>query len=127
MTVPTLVLIGSDREAERASAEGSTALLARQLVRAVSEAPPAELPGLVGLCAQALALGLARLAAPAAPAGEPPEAVRYVGLEEAARLTGQSRRWLLRHTRGLRFRRDLSRKAVRFEEGGLLRWLRGRA
>ena len=127
MTAPAFDLLSGDREAGAGSAEGSTGLLARQLLRAVSEAPAADLPCLVAVCAQAQALGLARLATPAAAAGEAPEAVRYIGLEDAQKLTGQTRRWLLRHTRGLRFRRDLSRKAVRFEEGGLLRWLRGRA
>ena len=43
--------------------------------------------------------------------------------DEAAALAGVSKRWLLRHTRMLRFRHDLSRKQARFEEPGLRRWI----
>ena len=127
MTTPALQPSGLDREAASAPAEGSVGILARQLLRAVAEAPSVELPALMGALAQAQALALARLTVPPAPVGEAPGPVRLLGLDEAERLTGMTRRWLLRHTRGLRFRRDLSRKAVRFEEAGLLRWLKGRA
>ena len=44
---------------------------------------------------------------------------------QAARVIGGdvSLKWLYRHTKGLRFRRDLSRKCIRFEEAGLRRWI----
>lgn len=42
---------------------------------------------------------------------------------DAASIAGVTPRWLLRHTRGLPFRWDLSRKSVRFERDGLMRWL----
>lgn len=126
MTAPALQWLGHEGEAVSASADAPAGILARQLVRAVSQAPAEELPALVGALAQAQAVALARLTRPPAPVGEAPGPVRLLGLDEAERLTGMTRRWLLRHTRGLRFRRDLSRKAVRFEEAGLLRWLRCR-
>ena len=45
---------------------------------------------------------------------------------EAAELARVTVRWLRRHTRGLSFRRDLSRKQVCYEEPGLRRWLMAR-
>lgn len=95
------------------------------LLGVVLAADRSELPGLVGQLAAAQAAALARLTTPEAPA-QAEEPVRLLDVDEAARLANTSRRWLLRHTRGLRFRRDLSRKAVRFEEAGLLRWIRSK-
>lgn len=51
---------------------------------------------------------------------------RLLPVVEAASIAGVSPRWLLRHTRGLAFRKDLSRKNVRFEHDGLMRWLGSR-
>jgi predicted DNA-binding transcriptional regulator AlpA len=60
---------------------------------------------------------------PAEPARE-----RLLTAQEAMALVGGnvSLKWIYRHTRGLRFRRDISRKCVRFEESGLRRWLAAR-
>jgi predicted DNA-binding transcriptional regulator AlpA len=46
--------------------------------------------------------------------------------EVAAQRLGQTRRWLYRHAKTLPFARRLSRKALRFSERGLERWLAAR-
>lgn len=51
---------------------------------------------------------------------------RLMTADEAATVIGVSKRWLLSKTKGRRFRHDLSRKAVRFEEAGLRAWLASR-
>jgi hypothetical protein len=51
-----------------------------------------------------------------------PEADRMLTPDEAAALCGLPRRYLLRATRGKPFRRDFSRKRIRFSEAGLRRW-----
>ena len=94
-----------------------------QLARVVQEANRDELPGLLGHLVEIEARVRLRLAeAPAAPAPAP----RLLAADEAAVIAGTSKRWLLSHTRGLRFRSDLTRKQPRFREDGLRRWLEGR-
>jgi len=90
----------------------------------VSEAAVAELPALIGELAAAQAVALARLLAPPAPPPPPAreEAVRLMTPEELARLVKKDVRWTLRATKGLRFRRNLTRKTIRFEESGARRW-----
>ena len=65
---------------------------------------------------------------PAVAQAPPAEEARMLTPQEAVAIVGGgvSVRWLLRHTRGLRFRRDHSRKVVRFEEAGLRRWVAAR-
>jgi excisionase family DNA binding protein len=46
--------------------------------------------------------------------------------EQAAELIGVKKEWLYRHAKQLPFCRRLSRKAVRFNETGLKRWLAAR-
>lgn len=46
-----------------------------------------------------------------------------ISADEAARIAGVTRRWIYDHTKGLKFRRELSRKNIRLEAGGFLRWL----
>jgi hypothetical protein len=48
---------------------------------------------------------------------------RLLDADEAATVANTSKRWLLSATRGLKLRRDLSRKQPRFDEAGLRRWL----
>ena len=43
--------------------------------------------------------------------------------EEAACIARVPVKWLFRRTKGLRFRRNLSRKRILFEESGLRKWL----
>jgi hypothetical protein len=42
--------------------------------------------------------------------------------DEAVALLTVEREWLVRHTKGLAFRRDFSRKTIRFDEAGLRKW-----
>jgi predicted DNA-binding transcriptional regulator AlpA len=51
---------------------------------------------------------------------------RLLTVEETAPLLGVAPRWLYRHANGLPFTRHLSRKALRFSEAGLRRWLETR-
>ena len=48
---------------------------------------------------------------------------RLLTAAEAAQIAGVSRRWIYIHTRGMKFRRNLSRKSIRLEEMGFRRWL----
>ncbi len=98
---------------------------------AIQDAAPEERPGLVvALAARLAQLGAGLSAngvAPRQPA-EPEAGEQLLTPEQALVALGGdvSRKWLLRHTRRLRFRRNLSRKVVRFEEGGLRRWAAAR-
>lgn len=93
------------------------------LDRLATEASREELPSLLGAVVAAEArirLRLAEVAAPAAAAAPPIDAVA------AAAIAGTSARWLLRATKGKPFRRDLNRKRPRFHEDGLRAWLASR-
>ena len=89
--------------------------------------PPAALADLIAAASAELARKLAQ-SQPQAHDSHPnaTEPDHLLTPEEATAILGVSRRWLLRATRGLRFRRDFSRKTVRFEEPGLLRWIASR-
>ena len=56
-----------------------------------------------------------------------PTSDRFLTPEEAARLLGTTVRWLYRHHKHLPFARRLSRRALRFSEIGLRRWLATRS
>jgi hypothetical protein len=99
------------------------------LDQAIAVTGPGDRPGLmVALAARLAQLGVG-LAVPATtgnrgPGLEEGVAERLLSPEQAASVVGGvSAKWMLRHTKGLRFRRDLSRKVVRFEESGLRRWV----
>ena len=82
------------------------------------------LPRLLGRLVELEARVRLRLAeVPTAPA-QP--ASRLLDAEEAAVIAGATPRWVREHTRGMAFRRDLSRKAARFDENGLRAWLSSR-
>jgi len=51
------------------------------------------------------------------------EADQLLTPEEAGRLLGVTPRWLYRHANRLPFTKRISRKALRFSEVGLQRWL----
>src|SRR6266568_7410812 len=92
--------------------------------QAARDAAAEELPALIGALEQAKAAAWARLVAPAPNGHGPALAAAGPGEElltpeqAAAAIGGVSLKWLYRHTKGLRFRRDLSRKVVRFERAG---------
>jgi predicted DNA-binding transcriptional regulator AlpA len=46
--------------------------------------------------------------------------------EQAAAIIGVDKKWLYRHSKELPFAKKLSRKAIRFNEAGLRRWLAAR-
>lgn len=60
------------------------------------------------------------------PASAPSRPDRLLTVDEAAVLLGMAPRWLYRHASQLPFARHLSRKALRFSEAGLRRWLETR-
>jgi len=67
---------------------------------------------------------LTRLLAARAPAtGQPAPTDRLLTPTEAAALLNMTPRWLYRHHPSLPFTRRLSRKALRFSETGLKKWL----
>lgn len=77
-------------------------------------------------CADALhtlagALRAEQPARPGPPAPSSPD--RLLTAEEAAAVLGVSRRWLYAHAGHLPFARHLSRRALRFSEAGLRRWI----
>ena len=90
-----------------------------QLAREVARE---DLPRLLGQLAEAEAVARVRLLEPQSA----PEPSRTLDPDEAAAIASVSRRWLLAHTKGLRFRDDKTRKMVRFDERGLRAWLAGR-
>jgi predicted DNA-binding transcriptional regulator AlpA len=108
---------------------------ARDLIRAVLEAPekaaavsPSQVPAILGQLAELQAIFLARLVNRngSHPAPGPAEPDRLLTADEAAPIIGMTPRWLYRHARQLPFARRLSRKALRFSEVGLRRYLASR-
>jgi hypothetical protein len=94
-----------------------------ELDRLSREAAREELPALLGRLTELEARVRLRLAeVPASPA----LASRTIDADEATRIAGTSKRWLLAKTRGMGLRRDLSRKQPRFDEAALRAWLAGR-
>jgi hypothetical protein len=90
----------------------------------VEQAPVAELPALGGKLREAELLVEVRLRNIVPANGNEPE-VEAVRLSPEAAIAaiggGVSAKWLYRHTKGLRFRSG-SRKVIRFEQAGLLKW-----
>jgi hypothetical protein len=106
---------------------------APDLIALARQTPIEELPSLLGSLAEAEAMVRLRLNTVTAPAtfvsgnGYETGPERLLTPTEAASIVGAvSSKWILRHTKGLRFRRDLSRKVVRFEDAGLRRWASAR-
>jgi hypothetical protein len=83
--------------------------------------PRCELPRLLGEVVRVEAEIRLRLAE--VPTTPGPAASRPLDADQAAVIAGATPRWLREHTRGMAFRRDLSRKAARFDEAGLRKWL----
>ena len=98
----------------------------------VSEVPAGEVPGLLVRLGALLAALAARHAASASNGNkvvqiEPTDnRDRNLKVDEAAEMLGVTRSWLYRHSGKLPFTRRLSRRAVRFSEKGIRRWLETR-
>ena len=98
----------------------------------VSEVPAGELPGLLVRLGALLAALAARQAASASNGNkalqvEPTDnRDRNLTADEAAKMLGMKKNWLYRHSGELPFTRRLSRRAVRFSEKGIRRWLETR-
>lgn len=76
----------------------------------------AEAPELLALAGELQGRAWARLS----PA--PPVLTEILDPDDAARLVGVHRRWLLLNTKGMSFRRDLGHRTKRFDRAGLLAW-----
>lgn len=113
----------------------------RLLDRVIAGAEPEQVPGLaMALTARlgTLAAGMARAvpspvlaaaaAAAAAAAPSSPAEPRWLSTDEAVSMLGGKikRKVLYRVTRGMKFRKDLTRKSVLWEEAGLRRWVESR-
>jgi predicted DNA-binding transcriptional regulator AlpA len=104
--------------------------LARNPERVV-DVPLSAVPSLMAQAAALQVALAARLAVVSSLSDErvgthPPNAERLLGPPEAAALLGVTVTWLYRHAGQLPFTRRLSRKALRFSEAGLRRWLAAR-
>jgi len=97
----------------------------------VADLPSPLVPSLMAQAAALQAALAARLASVSVPSEEsarsqPPEPERLLSPAEAAALLGVTVAWLYRHAGHLPFTRRLSRKALRFSEPGLRRWVAAR-
>ena len=98
----------------------------------VSEVPAGEVPGLLVRLGALLAALAARHAANASNENKVVQIEpsnnrdRNLKVDEAAEMLGVTRSWLYRHSGKLPFTRRLSRRAVRFSEKGIRRWLETR-
>ncbi len=89
-----------------------------------------DVPALLARLASLQAVLLARLLVSSKETGSPKlpaEPDRLLTAEEAAPLLGTTVRWLYRHSGQLPFARRLSRKALRFSEAGLRRYMATRS
>lgn len=91
----------------------------------VEQAPPSELPAMIGELEQAKAKAWARLAQPVvAPAPvEPSGDARMVGVKEAAKRLGMSKSWLYRNATTLPFATRPNGHNWRFNTRGLEKYL----
>jgi excisionase family DNA binding protein len=98
----------------------------------VSEVPAGEVPGLLVRLGALLAALAARHAANASNESkvvqnEPTRSRdRNLTADEAAKMLGMKKSWIYRHSGELPFTRRLSRRAIRFSEKGVRRWLETR-
>ncbi|MEE8494405.1 MAG: helix-turn-helix domain-containing protein [Nitrospirales bacterium] len=92
----------------------------------VAELPPEAIPPMLcQLAALQSALSARLLMIPPGNGGPeaPEQGDRLLPAEEAAALLGVTPRWLYRHAKRLPFSKRLSRKALRFSEAGIQKWM----
>ena len=110
----------------------SPATVLRDLDRVVAAAEPQQRLGLALALNARVATLTAELAAQPPPApttdSEPAAKEHWLSADEALAVMGGkvNRKFLYRATRGMKFRKDLSRKNVLWEEAGLRRWIASR-
>ena len=98
----------------------------------VSEVPAGEVPELLVRLGALLAALAARQAASASNGNKVLQVEptnnrdRNLTADEAAKMLGMKKSWLYRHSGKLPFTRRLSRRAIRFSEKGIRRWLETR-
>ena len=95
----------------------------------VGKVPLEQIPGLLVKIAGLQAVLLARLISGSPTSNGGPTATepdRFMTAEQVAPVLGVTPRWLYRHAGKLPFTRRLSRKALRFSEAGLRRYLASR-
>ncbi len=103
-----------------------TPRLREALRGALAAAEADDLAGVLGRCAEATALAnMAMMEHTNGTTKETTTEDKLLTPDDALAILGGrvGRRWLLRRTKGMRFRRDLGVKTIRFEEGGLRRWI----
>ncbi len=129
MTLPE-VFAALDRAIATTAAQGLPALLGRLAeanARLAREVPAEALPRLRAALTEADSIALSRLTTPThnAANGDPnPEAEpEWLTPPEAAAIFKVTPRWLNRATKGRGFRRQESRRTIRYEKTGLRRWL----
>jgi hypothetical protein len=97
----------------------------------ITSIPPDTIPAMLGDIEAVRIRLLARFITSHTPATPPDEKAlstdRLLKPAEAAALMGVTVRWLHQHRRAFPFARKLSRRVLRFDEGGLRRWLAHRA
>jgi hypothetical protein len=97
-----------------------------QLSQLVAEAPPTELPSVLGALETARAAAWARLTLPAAPPPRAP-AGRWLTPQEAAEISRASRRQVYEWAMGKAWARRPSRRKLLIDESGFRAWLASRA
>jgi hypothetical protein len=96
-----------------------------QLSQLVAEAPPTELPSVLGALEAARATAWARLTLPAKPSTpEPPE--RWLTPQEAAEICRSTKRQVYEWAMGKRWARRPSRRKLLIDEAGFRAWLASR-
>jgi hypothetical protein len=97
---------------------------------AILETAPEALPALIAALSSTITKAAARQMVAATDRthktsmhSAPDQCSRLLTSAEAAEIARQPVRWLNRRTKNLRFRRDLSRKKILYDEKGLRNWI----
>jgi len=89
----------------------------------ISKLEPVEIPPLMAKCAAYQSALAAKLAEDLMNGtGEKKESARWITISEAVKITGLSKRWFYER-KNLPFIKRLSRKSIRIDEIGLMKWI----